>query len=92
MCRAGQQHLRAPVDRDVLVELCLVPSAETVELALLQLQQISARKDGRGCTHHIPGLQASAPVVGQPPPQTAHAAIAVPLVPNQRDLCPDAPQ
>lgn len=42
LCRAGQQYLRAPVDCDLLVELCLVYSAGAVELALLHLQQISA--------------------------------------------------
>lgn len=92
LCRAGQQDLGANVDRGVLVEFCVVFSAETVELALLQLQQVSARKGGRGCTCHIPGLQASVPVVDQPPSQTAHAAVAMPLVPNQRDLCPDVTQ
>lgn len=38
LCRAGQQYLGSPIDRDVLVELCIVFSAEAAELAFLQLQ------------------------------------------------------
>lgn len=92
LCRAGQQYLGSPIDRDVLVGLCIVFSAEAAELAFLQLQQISARKGGRRCTRHIPGLRALVPVVGHPPSQTAQAAITMPLVPSQLNLCPDVTQ
>lgn len=92
LCRARQQYLRPTVNGHILVELWSVFTAKTVQIILFQLQKVSAREDGGGSTHHTPGLQASAAIVGHPPSETAHAAITLPPVAIQPNIRPDVTQ
>ena len=92
LCRTRQQYLRPTVNRHILVELWSVFTAKTVQVILLQLQKVSARVDGGGSTHYTPGLQASAAIIGQPPSETAHAAVTLPPVAIQPNIRPDVTQ
>lgn len=92
MSSTSQQYLRAPAHRHVPVELRSAVGARTVEVAVLQPQQVSAREGGGGGADQAPGPQASAAVVGHPPSQAARAAVAPPPVPAQRHLRPHVTQ